>query len=49
MPFLVSYDNQTLSKLYDCLVAINVKPSIISRMFDVVDNLLGYSAENELI
>ena len=49
VPFLVSYDPQTLPKLYDCLVATNVKPSVISRVFDVVDNLLGYSAENELI
>lgn len=49
VPFLVRYDQQTLPKLYDCLVATNVKPSVISRVFDVVDNLLGYSAENELI
>ena len=43
------YDPQTLPKLYDCLVATNVKPSVISRVFDVVDNLLRYSTENELI
>ena len=43
------YDPQTLPKLYDCLVATNVKPSVISRVFDVVDNLLPYSIENELI
>jgi U3 small nucleolar RNA-associated protein 20 len=49
VPFLVHYDPQTLPKLYDCLVATNVKPSVISRVFDVVDNLLGYSAESELI
>lgn len=49
IPFLVFYDPQTLPKLYDCLVATNVKPSVVSRVFDVVDNLLGYSAENELI
>ena len=49
VPFLVCYDQQTLPKLYDCLVATNIKPSVISRVFDVVENLLGYSAENELI
>ena len=49
VPFLVHYDPQTLPKLYDCLVATNVKPSVISRIFDVVDNLLGYSADIELI
>jgi U3 small nucleolar RNA-associated protein 20 len=35
--------------LYDCLVATNVKPSVISRVFDAVDNLFGYSTEGELI
>ena len=49
VPFLVHYDPQTLPKLYDCLVATNVKPSVISRVFDVVDNLLGHSTESELI
>ena len=49
VPFLVHYDPQTLPKLYDCLIATNVKPSVISRVFDVVDNLLGYSTESELI
>ena len=49
VPFLVSYDSQTLPKLYDCLVATNVKPSVVSRVFDVVDNLLRYSAEDNLI
>ena len=49
IPFLVQYDPQTLPKLYDCLVAANVKPSVISRVFDVVDGLLGHSTESELI
>ena len=49
VPFLVHYDPQTLPKLYDCLVATNVKPSVISRVFDIVDNLLRYSSESELI
>ena len=49
VPFLVHYDPRTLPKLYDCLVATNVKPSVISRVFDVVDNLLAYSIESEVI
>ena len=48
VPFLVHYDPQTLPKLYDCLVATNVKPSVISRVFDIVDNL-RYSSESKLI
>jgi U3 small nucleolar RNA-associated protein 20 len=47
--FLVFYDQQTLPKLYNCLVATNVRPSVISRVFDVVDNLPKYSADNKLI
>ena len=49
VPFLVCYDHQTLPKLYDCLVATNVKHPVISRVFDIVDNLLGYSTKSELI
>jgi U3 small nucleolar RNA-associated protein 20 len=39
VPFLVDYDPQTLPKLYDCLVATNERPSVISRVLDVVENL----------
>ncbi|KAF8161520.1 armadillo-type protein [Crassisporium funariophilum] len=49
VPFLVNYDSNTLPKIYDCLVATNVKPSVISRIFDIVDNLLGFSTDNEVI
>lgn len=41
--FLVVYDKRTLPKIYDCLIATNVKPTVISRVFDVVDNLLALS------
>ncbi|KAJ3508085.1 hypothetical protein NLJ89_g5945 [Agrocybe chaxingu] len=48
-PFLVDYDSNTLPKIYDCLVATNVKPSVISRIFDIVDNLLRSAADEEQI
>ncbi|PPQ91255.1 hypothetical protein CVT25_006372 [Psilocybe cyanescens] len=47
IPLLVDYNNNTLPKIYDCLIATNVKPAVISRIFDIVDNLLGCSAEDE--
>jgi len=47
--YLVDYHPDTLPKVYDCLVATNVKPSVISRIFDMVEHLLGYSAEDEVI
>ncbi|KAF9461849.1 armadillo-type protein [Collybia nuda] len=45
--FLVDHDPQVLPKIYDCLVATNVKPSVISRIFDIVDRLLAHSTINE--
>ncbi|KAH9485782.1 U3 small nucleolar RNA-associated protein 20 [Psilocybe cubensis] len=47
VPLLVDYNNDTLPKIYDCLVATNVKPAVISKIFDIVDNLLGCSADDE--
>ncbi|KAJ7227174.1 armadillo-type protein [Mycena pura] len=47
--FLARYDTQLLPKVYDCLVATNVKPAVISRIFDVVEKLLAFSAvESEI-
>jgi hypothetical protein len=47
--FGVMLERKGESKGGGCLVATNVKPSVISRAFDVVDNLLGYSTKSELI
>ncbi|KAF7330551.1 DRIM domain-containing protein [Mycena venus] len=41
--FLVQYDTQVLHKVYDCLVATNVKPAVISKIFDIVEKLLAFS------
>ncbi|KAJ7475832.1 armadillo-type protein [Mycena latifolia] len=41
--FLAEYDNQVLPKVYDCLVATNVKPAVISKIFDIVEKLLAFS------
>ncbi|KAM6502751.1 Armadillo-type fold [Amanita muscaria] len=47
--YLVDYDSRTLPKVYDCLIATNVKPAVISRVFDIVDRLLEYSTTVEEI
>lgn len=47
IPLLVDFNNDTLPKIYDCLIATNVKPSVISRVFDIVDNILSCSAEDD--
>ena len=49
VPYFIKYDTQTLPKVYDCLVATNVKPAVVSRIFDIVDNILGYSTTDEEI
>ncbi|KAJ6576399.1 armadillo-type protein [Mycena vulgaris] len=41
--FLAQYDSQVLPKVYDCLVATNVKPAVISKIFDIVEKLLAFS------
>ncbi|KAI0782968.1 armadillo-type protein [Abortiporus biennis] len=43
---LVLYDNRTLPKIYDCLIASNVKAPVVSKVFDIVENLLGISSDD---
>ncbi|CCM06042.1 uncharacterized protein FIBRA_08288 [Fibroporia radiculosa] len=45
--FLVNYDNRTLPKVYDCLIALNVKSTVVVKIFDIVDRILTLSAEDE--
>ncbi|EIN06636.1 hypothetical protein PUNSTDRAFT_90339 [Punctularia strigosozonata HHB-11173 SS5] len=44
--FLVSFDDRVLPKVYACLVATNVKPAVVSRIFDIVEALLALSNED---
>ncbi|KAJ7494716.1 armadillo-type protein [Mycena galericulata] len=41
--FLTQYDNLLLPKIYDCLIATNVKPAVVSKIFDIVEKLLAFS------
>jgi len=45
--FLVNYDTRVLPKIFACLVATNVKASVISRVLDIVENLFNACYSNE--
>ncbi|KIK59622.1 hypothetical protein GYMLUDRAFT_74500 [Collybiopsis luxurians FD-317 M1] len=45
--FLVEYDQQVISQIFNCLTAVNVKPSVVSRIFDIVDRLIAISADDK--
>ncbi|KAF8270231.1 armadillo-type protein [Lactarius quietus] len=45
--FLVDYDNRVLPQVYACLIAPSVKPTVITRVLDLVDRLLELSASRE--
>ncbi|KAI0333223.1 hypothetical protein GY45DRAFT_1319830 [Cubamyces sp. BRFM 1775] len=47
--YLVQYDDRVLSKVYDCLVATNVKPAVISKVFDIVEQLQALSISDTTI
>ncbi|KAF8991462.1 armadillo-type protein [Cyathus striatus] len=38
--FLVTHDPTTLPKIYSCLTATNVKPTVILRIFDIIESSL---------
>ncbi|KDQ13943.1 hypothetical protein BOTBODRAFT_33064 [Botryobasidium botryosum FD-172 SS1] len=47
--FLVDFDSRVLPKVYACLTAANVKPSVITKTFDLIDRVLGLAAEDETL
>ncbi|TFY83749.1 hypothetical protein EWM64_g255 [Hericium alpestre] len=47
--FLVDFDSRVLPQIYACLLAPGVKPSVISRILDLVDRLLELSSSDERI
>ncbi|KAI9063947.1 hypothetical protein FKP32DRAFT_1603293 [Trametes sanguinea] len=47
--YLVRYDDRVLPKIYDCLAATNVKPAVISKVFDIVEQLQALSVADESI
>ena len=47
--YLVRYDNSVLPKVYNCLVATNVKPAVISKVLDIVEQLQSHAVADEAI
>ncbi|KAK7033108.1 DRIM domain-containing protein, partial [Favolaschia claudopus] len=47
--FLVQFDAQVLPKVYDCLIATNVKPAVISKVFDIIEKLLALSVVDSAV
>ena len=45
--FLVQFDSRLLPKIFDCLIATNVKAPVISRVFDVIERLINMSEDDE--
>ncbi|GJJ08423.1 hypothetical protein Clacol_002639 [Clathrus columnatus] len=41
--FLVIYDERVLPKIYACLLAANVKPAVINRVFDIVEHIITFA------
>ncbi|KAL5483039.1 UTP20_9 [Sanghuangporus weigelae] len=44
--YFVQYDQRTLTKVFDCLVATNVKPAVQMRIFDMLEALLAFASED---
>ncbi|KAG6382181.1 armadillo-type protein [Boletus reticuloceps] len=47
--YLVDYDDRVLLKVLDCFVATNVKPAVLTHIFDIVDRLLALASEDDAI
>ena len=45
--FLVDYDDRLLPKIYQCLTAPSVKRPVISRVFDIVEQVLDGATDSE--
>ncbi|KAG8735606.1 U3 snoRNP protein [Ceratobasidium sp. 414] len=45
--YLVDYDADVLSQVFNCLTATSVKPAVVLKVFDIVHSLLDWSEENE--
>lgn len=45
--FLTTIDQRALPNIYDCIVSPNVKPSVTSRVLDIVEALLSISSSDE--
>lgn len=47
--FLAIYDERVLPKVYTCLLATNVKPVVINRVFDIIEHLIRFAEEDSQV
>ena len=45
--FMATVDDRTLPSIYDCMVSPGVKPTVISKILDIVEALLAISSSDE--
>ncbi|TIB69218.1 hypothetical protein E3P77_00646 [Wallemia ichthyophaga] len=48
IPSLQKYDSRLLPQAFSIITANNVKPAVVLRVFDIVDNLIEVSASDEV-
>ena len=49
LSFLVDFNHDTLPKIFDCLSATNAKPSVVSRVSDIIENIIQSSSEDDYV
>ncbi len=49
LSFLVYFNHDTLPEILDCLSATNVKPSVVPRVFDIIENIIQSSSEDDYV
>ena len=47
--YFTQFDDQVLPSIYRCLVATNVKPSVISKIFDIVERILAFATDDVVV
>ncbi|ESK84634.1 u3 snornp protein utp20 [Moniliophthora roreri MCA 2997] len=47
--FLIDYDDQVLPQILNCLAAANVKPSVISRVLDIVEKVVALADSEDVL
>jgi U3 small nucleolar RNA-associated protein 20 len=47
--YLQKYDTTVLSRIFDCVNATNVKPTVVARIFDIVEMILGHAERDEKV
>ena len=47
--YFTQFDDQVLPSIYRCLVATNVKPSVISKIFDIIERILAFATDDAVV